>query len=67
MTIRVEGMHCAHCAAVVKQALMEIDGITSIEVDIDRQTARFDGHADEALLREAIDDAGFDFAGVITE
>ena len=67
MVIAVEGMHCAHCAAAVRQALMEIEGITSVSVDISARAVSFEGYADEARLRGAIDDAGFDFTGIISQ
>jgi len=65
MTVRIDGMHCAHCISAVTQALMEIEGVTSVTVDLDKGTAQFDGWADEARLREATLDAGFDLIGVV--
>ncbi len=53
----VEGMSCEHCAKTVTEALQEVDGVQSAQVDLDNKTARVefaDGPADEEKLFEAV-------------
>lgn len=65
--INVSGMHCAHCAAAVEQALTEIDGITKAKVDLKKETATafMKKDVDDKLIIDAINQKGFE-AGEIT-
>ena len=67
MKIKVNGMMCAHCEAHVKKALEAIDGIeeasASHENNLVTVTASKD--IDEALIKAAVEDAGYEYAGVI--
>ena len=38
ITIKVEGMHCEHCASRIKEALPNIDGVISTLVQLDTKT-----------------------------
>ena len=66
MKISVKGMMCEHCEAHVKKALEAIDGIESAAA------SHKDGlvtivntkDIDEAAIRAAIEDAGYEYAGV---
>lgn len=33
----VEGMHCKHCAKKVEDSLKEIDGVSSVKVNLDKE------------------------------
>jgi len=33
-TLKITGMHCAHCVRAVKEALEKVDGVRSAEVDL---------------------------------
>ncbi|MFO7261122.1 MAG: cation transporter [bacterium] len=33
-TLKITGMHCAHCVQAVKGALEKLDGVRSAEVDL---------------------------------
>jgi copper chaperone CopZ len=59
----VPGMHCDHCEAAVKRELTVVEGVTSVDVDLDakRVTVRGAGLSD-AALRAAIEEAGYDAA-----
>ena len=59
----VSGMHCAHCEEAVKREVSRVDGVESVDVDLDskRVTVRGDGVSDEAV-RSAIDEAGYEAA-----
>lgn len=62
--IIIEGMSCGHCKARVEKALSELDGITSAVVDLEAKTAIIEGDASDEVLRETIDDAGYDVISI---
>lgn len=37
--ISIEGMTCSHCAMSVKNALTAIEGVGTVEVDLEKRTA----------------------------
>ncbi len=57
--IHVEGMKCGHCAGSVTKALEALDGISQVQVDLETKQVTFEGEADEAVVRKAIEDKGF--------
>ena len=65
--INVTGMHCAHCASAVEEALTAIDGIAKAQVDLKAGTvtASMKSDVDDKLIIEAINAKGFE-AGEIT-
>jgi len=62
MTLNVQGMSCQHCVAAVKKALSAVPGVTSVEVDLDKETVTVGGIADAEEVKAAIEDAGYDVA-----
>jgi copper chaperone len=63
ITYEVRGVHCAHCEAAIKQAIGAIEGVDQVEVDLEKKKVVVRGAAlDDAELRAAIDDAGYDVA-----
>jgi copper chaperone len=62
--IIIEGMSCGHCKARVEKALSELDGITSAVVDLEAKTATIEGERSDEILRETIDDAGYDVISI---
>ncbi len=62
--IKVEGMHCNHCAGKVEAAIKALDGVKSVKVDLDSKSAEIVSSAelDRAVLAKAISDAGFTMA-----
>lgn len=38
ITLNVEGMSCSHCENAVKTAVGELDGVTSVDVDLAEKT-----------------------------
>ncbi len=63
--IYVEGMSCGHCSARVEKALNAIEGVEA-KVDLEAKTAFVT--ADEGItdqqLKNAVEDAGYDVAGI---
>ena len=60
-TFKVEGMTCGGCASSVKKALERV-GVTA-DVDHEKGLAKVAGEVDEAVVRKAVEAAGFDYAG----
>jgi copper chaperone len=63
--IGVVGMSCDHCAAAVRAEIGKLPGVTGIDVDVAAGTVRITGAPlpDDAALREAVEEAGYEFAG----
>ena len=62
----VPAISCGHCKAAIEGEVAKLDGITSVEVVIDEKTVHVDGDATDDAIRAAIDEAGYDVAGVTT-
>ncbi|MBB6624141.1 heavy-metal-associated domain-containing protein [Clostridium gasigenes] len=64
--ILVEGMSCGHCVNHVKEALSELNGVTSVTVDLDAKTAIIEVSVDvnDEDIKFAIDDAGYEVVGI---
>lgn len=61
-TITVKGMSCNHCVMAVKKALLEVEGITEAEVDLQKAKVTFvhDKPVDMAVVKDRLDRAGYD-------
>lgn len=61
---RVTGMTCEHCVKAVTEEIMAIDGVSDVQLDLGagRVAVVSDRPLDEALVRAAIDEAGYQVA-----
>ena len=59
--LKIEGMHCAHCANTVEIALKEIPGVKSAKVNLEEKTAQIISkeEIEESAIEKAIEEAGF--------
>lgn len=64
-SIKINGMSCGHCVASVTKALSEIDGITDVQVDLQKGEATYTSEKEIALktIKDAISKIGFEAAG----
>ncbi len=64
-TILVTGMSCDHCATAVQTELSKLPGVTEVDVDVPAGKVRITATRIPAgaALREAIEEAGYAFAG----
>ena len=62
VTLKVEGMMCAHCEKHVKDALEKIDGVLSAEASHKKKRAvvALEKEVDHALLIAAVKEAGYE-------
>ena len=58
--ILIEGMSCGHCVAHVKDALEGIDGVSSVEVNLEEKYATVETDVNDEILKEAIEEEGYD-------
>lgn len=57
----VEGMSCGHCEKAVKNALGELEGVKSVEVDLASKKVEVEGeNLQDNIIKEAIEEAGYE-------
>jgi len=62
-TYTVSSMHCGHCKAAVSEEVSRVEGVESVDVDLDTKLVVVRGEGlDDAALRAAIDEAGYEAA-----
>jgi copper chaperone len=62
-TYVVPEMSCSHCEAAVSEAVSGVPGVESVTVDLESKRVEVCGGGfDDAAIRAAIDDAGYDVA-----
>ncbi len=59
-TYNVPAISCDHCVHAITTAVSPLDGVSSVDVDIETKTVTVAGDFDDGSVREAIDDAGYD-------
>ena len=63
LTYSVPGVSCAHCKHAIESEVSQVQGVESVDVDIDAKTVTISGEPlDEAALVGAIDEAGYEVA-----
>lgn len=60
-TYRVEGMSCEHCVRAVSTEVGRIEGVRTVEVDLDGGSVAVtsEGPLADADVRAAVDEAGY--------
>ena len=58
--ILIEGMSCEHCVAHVKEALENLDKVTSVEVSLKDNCAIVETANSDEELKAAIEEEGYD-------
>jgi copper ion binding protein len=66
--ILIEGMSCGHCVKHVTEALKEVCGVKSVDVDLAGKKAvvELDHEVHDEKIKAAIDDAGYEVVGIET-
>jgi copper chaperone len=64
-SISVTGMSCDHCARAVRAEVGKLAGVADVDVDVAAGQVRITAEPlpDDTALREAIEEAGYEFAG----
>jgi copper chaperone CopZ len=56
-------MHCGHCKQAVSEELSGVEGVESVDVDLESKVVTVVGSGlEDAALRAAIDEAGYEAA-----
>ena len=66
-TYSVTGMTCGHCTSAVTEELTKLAGVTEVTIDLNAGGTSAvhvtsDTALDEAAVREAVDEAGYELA-----
>jgi len=62
-TYTVPDMSCGHCKQAIRSELQEVAGVESVDVDLDTKLVTIRGFdLDDAALRAAIEEAGYEAA-----
>ncbi len=64
-TYSVPGISCGHCKAAIEKGLAPVEGVESAVVDVEGRTVTVVGTASEDAVRAAVDEAGYEVAGVL--
>ena len=63
LTYSVPGVSCDHCRAAITTEAEKVAGVSSVDVDLDAKSVTVAGAGlDDAAIRAAIDEAGYDVA-----
>ncbi len=61
LTYSVPDMSCGHCEQAVSTELQAVDGVESVDVDLETKLVTVRGRdLDDQALRAAIDEAGYE-------
>jgi copper ion binding protein len=63
-TYQISGMTCGHCVNAVSSELGQLPGVSDVQVDLaaGRATVTSDQPLDDAAVRAAVDEAGYEVA-----
>ena len=67
-TYSVSGMTCAHCTSAVTEEISKLVGVQNVKIDLvaggtSAVHVTSESALDEAAVREAVDEAGYELAG----
>jgi copper chaperone CopZ len=63
LTYSVPGISCAHCRMAITGEVGGVAGVSAVAVDLERKVVTVTGAGvDDAAVRDAIDEAGYDVA-----
>ena len=60
---RVPAVHCEHCVMSIREEVSEVEGVDLVDVDLESKVVTVTGRElDDAALRAAIEEAGYETA-----
>lgn len=62
--LKVEGMSCGHCVNSIESSVGELNGVSSVKVDLanNEVTVEFENEATLNHIKETIEDQGYEVA-----
>ena len=61
-TYQVPDISCGHCKSAIEGEVGQLDGVTSVEVDVENRTVTVEGTVGEPAIHAAIHEAGYEVA-----
>ncbi|ABG86346.1 heavy metal binding protein [Clostridium perfringens SM101] len=62
LILEIDGMSCSNCVRHVEAALLDVDGVDFLEVEVGR--AVVDTEVDEDTLRDALEEVGYELVSI---
>jgi copper chaperone len=62
-TYKVDGMTCGGCARSVEKAIIAVAPAATVKVDVENKQVTVAGIDNDALVAQAVEEAGFDYEG----
>ena len=62
LILEIDGMSCSNCVRHVEAALLDVDGVVVLEVEVGR--AVVDTEVDEDTLRDALEEVGYELVSI---
>jgi copper chaperone len=63
LTYSVPAMSCGHCVKAITDEVTQVDGVSDVQIDLETKLVVVTGpELNDAAIREAIVEAGFDAA-----
>ena len=62
LILEIDGMSCSNCVRHVEAALVDVDGVDVLEVEVGR--AVVDTEVDEDTLRDALEEVGYELVSI---
>ncbi|MGG5462793.1 heavy-metal-associated domain-containing protein [Clostridium sp. B9] len=62
LILEIDGMSCSNCVRHVEAALLDIDGVEVLEVEVGK--AVIDTEVDEDTLRDALEEVGYELVSI---
>lgn len=63
-TYDVQGMTCGHCARSVTEEITGLEGVSAVDVDLEKGVAVVSGDAAPEAVTAAVVEAGYEVTGV---
>jgi copper chaperone len=63
MQIEVENIKCGGCSSSIVEKILEIDGVTGVEVDVEVGIVSVEGDADQEAVTKKLHDIGYPEVG----
>ena len=60
ITFSVPTISCGHCVAAITEEVTAVFGVSAVDVSLDAKTVTVTGDADQAAVRAAIVEAGYE-------
>ena len=62
LILEIDGMSCSNCVRHAEAALLDVDGVDVLEVEVGR--AVVDTEVDEDTLRDALEEVGYELVSI---